>query len=227
VPLEELVRIARARDLIMVDDVGAGALIDFSRFGFEYEPTLLDSIKAGADIVTSSADKLIGASQGGIILGKTDLIKAIRKNPLARMVRVDKLTLAALEATLTLFLDESTALKEIPTLSMLRRDLSEITQQAKNIIKKLSRADLAAEIDHIEGFSEMGSGSLPTQGLPTRLAAVRPTQIGADELSCRLRNYQPPIITRTKNEQVLLDPRTLQKGEDKIVIEALVDILKP
>ncbi len=111
VPLEELVRIGHGRGIIVIDDVGAGPLLDFSRFGFDKEPTLQESVQAGADLITASADKLIGASQGGIILGRADLIRAVRKNPLARIVRVGKLTLAALEATLSLFLDEAQALR--------------------------------------------------------------------------------------------------------------------
>jgi len=139
VPLDELVEIAHSNNLVMVDDVGAGALIDFSQFGFEPEPTLAESIEQGADIVTSSADKLIGASQGGIILGKAKLIQAIRKNQFARIVRVGKLTLAVLEATLKLFLDEQVALREVPTLRMLMRSSSQILEQAENIESQLKK----------------------------------------------------------------------------------------
>ena len=131
VPLAQLVPLARARGLVVIDDVGAGPLVDFSRFGFEKEPTLPESVAAGADIITSSADKLIGGSQGGIILGRAPLIQAIRKNPLARIVRPGKLALAALEATLTLFLDESVALREVPTLRMLRRDGARVLDDAQ------------------------------------------------------------------------------------------------
>ncbi|MHC4229769.1 MAG: L-seryl-tRNA(Sec) selenium transferase, partial [Planctomycetota bacterium] len=138
VALDELVDIAHSHGLAMIDDVGAGALIDFSQFGFEHEPTLAESIDNGADIVTASADKLIGASQGGIILGKSKLIDAVRKNQFARIVRVGKLTLTTLEATLKLFLDESIALAEVPTLRMLRRDASEIAKQAEHLVSQLS-----------------------------------------------------------------------------------------
>jgi L-seryl-tRNA(Ser) seleniumtransferase len=227
VSLEDMAAIAQEHNLVLIDDVGAGALIDFSRFGFDYEPTLLDSVRGGADVISCSADKLIGAGQGGIILGKAEHIKKIRKNPLARMMRVDKLTLAVLEATLTLFLDEETALAEVPTLAMLQRGLPELSKQAEKIVRQLKGADIAAEIEDVAGFSEMGSGSLPTQGLPTRLVAVRPKRMSVDRLLQGLRKYQPPIIARIEEEQVLLDPRTLQKGEDKIIVEALAEILKP
>ena len=121
VPLPELVTLAHANGLLLFDDVGAGSLIDFSRFGFDKEPTLIESVAAGADVVTASGDKLIGASQAGLILGRAALIQKIRKNQFARIVRAGKLTLAALEATLTLFLDEAAALEHVPTLRCLRR----------------------------------------------------------------------------------------------------------
>ncbi len=225
VPLDELVEIAHAHGLIMIDDVGAGALIDFSRFGFEPEPTLTESISTGADIVTSSADKLIGASQGGIILGKAKLINAIRKNQFARIVRVGKLTLAALEATLKLFLDETTALSEVPILQMLMRDTSEITDEAQRFASQLRKGISNAAVTTTPGFSQMGSGSLPTQNLATTLVALRPEKISAESLTKQLRLYRPPIFTRIQNDQVLIDPRTLRGGDGKKIIEALLEIL--
>lgn len=224
VSLDELVDIAHSHGLVMIDDVGAGALIDFSQFGFEPEPTLDESIAKGADIVTSSADKLIGASQGGIILGRTKLIDAVRKNQFARIVRVGKLTLAALEATLKLFLDEAVALREVPTLKMLRRDAAEIAKQAEVMATELKKSVSGAEVTTICGFSQLGSGSLPGQNLPTTLVALQPEIIGAESLAQRLRHYDTPIFTRIQNDQVLIDPRTLLVGDDKIVVEALIEI---
>jgi L-seryl-tRNA(Ser) seleniumtransferase len=225
VPLDELVEIAHKHKLTMIDDVGAGALIDFSQFGFEPEPTLAESISKGADIVTSSADKLIGAAQGGIILGKAALIEAIRKNQFARIVRVGKLTLAALEATLKLFLDESLALSEVPTLRMLRRDASEIAEHAKRLASQLSKAVSGVAVSTLSGFSQMGSGSLPTQNLPTTLVALRPEKVSAETLARRLRQYRTPIFARIQSDQVLIDPRTLLSGDDKTVLEASLEIL--
>jgi L-seryl-tRNA(Ser) seleniumtransferase len=225
VSLDELVEIAHSHKLIMIDDVGAGALIDFSQFGFEPEPTLTESISRGADIVTSSADKLIGASQGGIILGKAELIEAVRKNQFARIVRVGKLTLVTLEATLKLFLDESMALSQVPTLQMLRRDDSEIAKKAERLASQLGKSISDSTITTIPGFSQMGSGSLPTQNLATTLVAIRPEKISAESLASRLRRYSTPIFTRIQNDQVLIDPRTLVGGDDKIVIKALLEIL--
>ena len=225
VPLDELVDIAHSHELTMIDDVGAGALIDFSQFGFEPEPMLAESIGKGADIVTASADKLIGASQGGIILGKAELIGAVRKNQFARIVRVGKLTLATLEATLKLFLDESLALAEVPTLKMLRRDAAEIAEQAERLASQLRKSIADAEVKNIEGFSQMGSGSLPAQNLATTLVAVRPEKTSAESLARKLRQYSTPIFARIQNDRVLIDPRTLLAGDDKIIVNALFDIL--
>ena len=225
VPLEELVKIAHAHNLILIDDAGAGPLIDFSRFGFDKEPTLRESVQAGADLITSSADKLIGAAQGGIILGRAGMIQAIRKNPLARIVRVGKLTLAALEATLSLFLDESLALREVPALRMLCRSLGEIAEQADRIAGAIGQGTAEAIVTVIDGYSQMGSGSLPTQNLATRLVAVQATKIGPDELALRLRRHSPPVFARIHKDQVLVDPRTLLEGEEEVVLKALLEVL--
>ncbi len=225
VPLDELVEIAHSHELVMIDDVGAGALIDFSQFGFEPEPTLADSIRTGADIVTSSADKLIGASQGGIILGRAKLIEAVRKNQFARIVRVGKMTLAVLEATLKLFLDQSVALREIPTFRMLMRDGSEIKEQAERLVMQLKEGISNATVTTLCGFSQMGSGSLPAQNLATTLVAVRPAKISAESLAKQLRQYSTPIFARIQNDQVLFDPRTLLAGDDEILLKALLLIL--
>ncbi len=225
VALEEMVAIAHKHNLTLIDDVGAGALIDFSQFGFEPEPLLADSIRLGADIVTCSADKLIGASQGGLILGKKALVDAVRKNQFARIVRVGKLTLAVLEATLKLFLDESVALREVPTLQMLRRSADEIREHAEQLAAQMREGNVAAQITTTSGFSEMGSGSLPTQNLATTLVAITPQKIGVDELAQRLRLFEPPVFARIQNDQVLLDPRTLREGDDEIVVEAVAAAL--
>jgi L-seryl-tRNA(Ser) seleniumtransferase len=211
----------------MIDDVGAGALIDFSQFGFEPEPILADSIRQGADIVTCSADKLIGASQGGIILGKKALIDAVRKNQFARIVRVGKLTLAVLEATLKLFLDESVALREVPTLQMLRRSADEIREQAERLASQIRDRNVAATATTTSGFSEMGSGSLPAQNLATTLVAITPEKISVAVLAKRLRLCEPPVFARIQNDQVLIDPRTLRDGDDTVVIEAVAAALAP
>jgi L-seryl-tRNA(Ser) seleniumtransferase len=207
--------------------VGAGALLDFSRFGFTDQPTLPDAIRAGADVVISSADKLIGASQAGLIMGKADVIRRIRKDPLARILRVGKLTLAALEATLSLFLDEAAALREVPTLAMLARPLEDIAAQADRIAAALRQAVPSAHVDVIVGESEMGSGSMPTRTIATRLVAVASDAVSAGDLLDRLRASEPPVIARIKDGRVLLDPRTLLDGDEEPLIAALTNAFSP
>jgi L-seryl-tRNA(Ser) seleniumtransferase len=224
-PVDELVRIAHAKGLVMIDDIGSGALIDYSRFGFEKEPTVQDSIKAGADIITSSADKLIGACQAGLIFGKANLINAIRKNQFARIVRVGKFTLAALEATLKLFFDEETALSEVPTLQMMMKSKDEIAKQARKIISELKKKITDVSIEAVEGFSQVGSGSMPEQNLPTTLVAIRPKKIDAETLAYQLRRNNPPVFARIADDRVLIDPRTLLDNEDKILVKAVIEIL--
>ncbi|MEN6333987.1 MAG: L-seryl-tRNA(Sec) selenium transferase [Phycisphaerales bacterium] len=219
VPLDTLVEIAHRHNLVMIDDVGAGALIDFSQFGFEPEPTLPDSVREGADIITCSADKLIGSSQGGIILGKKALIDKVRKNQFARIVRVGKLTMAVLEATLKLFLDETVALREVPTLQMLQRSAEQIRQHAERLVTALRERNVDAAT--ASGFSQMGSGSLPAQNLATTLVAITPQGVGAETLAKRLRLHETPVFARIQNDQVLIDPRTLREGDDAILIEAV------
>ena len=224
VPLGELVKLAHDNALTLIDDVGAGALIDFSRFGFDYEPTLGDSIRAGADVVTSSADKLIGAAQGGIILGREDIVKAIRRNPWARIVRVDKLTLGAIEATLMLFLDEARALGEVPTLAMLNRRQKEMRRQAQGIADVVNKGGCGVTATVVDGFSKMGSGSLPEQKLPTSLVAVVSERFGANRLASELRKWEPPIIARIQDDRVLIDVRTLLSDDCEIVMQAILGI---
>ncbi|MBE3070171.1 MAG: L-seryl-tRNA(Sec) selenium transferase [Planctomycetes bacterium] len=225
VPGADLARLAHERGLVFIDDVGAGALFDYARFGFTDEPALPDSVRSGADLITSSADKLIGASQGGIILGTAALIQKVRKNPLARILRVGKLTLAALEATLSLFFDEDLALRELPTLRMLVRDLADTGRQAKRIASAVRRRVPDADVAVIDGSSQMGSGSLPTQNVPTRLVAVRSSAMTADALAASLRRHEPPVFARIQDDRVLLDPRTLLAGDEQEVVTALAGIL--
>ena len=220
VPLEELVGLGRAHGLTVIDDVGAGPLIDFSQFGFQKEPTLAESVAAGADVITSSGDKLIGGPQAGILLGKERWIQAIRKNPLARIVRPDKLALAALEATLVLFLDQQRALDEVPTLRMLRRDLADIETQAERIAAAIRASVPGAKAEVVEGFSQMGSGSLPGQDLPTRLVAVQAENLEEGEIARRLRRHDPPVFARVGQGRVLADPRTLLDGEEAALVAA-------
>jgi L-seryl-tRNA(Ser) seleniumtransferase len=225
VPLRTLVEIAHGHRLVLYDDLGAGPLVDVSQFGFKREPTLIDSVRAGADLVSCSADKLIGGPQGGIILGRAKWVRAVRKNPFARIVRAGKLTLAALEATLPLFLDQARAFREVPTLRLLARPLDEIAQQAERIAVALTGRSVAADVAVVKGYSQMGSGSLPTQNLPTRLVAIVPGSESAGLFARRLRQHRPPIFTRVKKQRVLIDPRTVLDGEEQDLIDGVAAVL--
>lgn len=220
-PLETMIAIARKHNVVLIDDVGAGSLIDATRFGFEKEPTLQESVRAGSDLITSSADKLIGAGQGGIILGRKTLVDAVRKNPFARIVRPGKFNLAALETTLSLFLDPDEALRRVPTLRMLARDFNDIAAQADRIAAALKERAVQADVSVIDGFSQMGSGSLPTQNLPTRLVTASPHNQSVANLARRLRKGTPSIVTRVKTEQILIDPRTLLEDDEALLVDAV------
>jgi L-seryl-tRNA(Ser) seleniumtransferase len=167
----------------------------------------------------------MGASQAGIIAGNPELVEKIRKNQFMRIVRPGKLTLAALEATLEIFLDEQAAITKIPTLEMLMRDKLQIARQAQRMAKKIKAAAKHVEVTTIDGFSQMGSGSLPTQDIPTHLVAIRPKNMNAETFAGGLRASATPIFTRVEQEKVLIDPRTLRANDEQEVVEAIVKIL--
>lgn len=220
VPLETIVEIAHHHRLPVIDDIGSGALIDYRRLGLPEEPTLAESIRAGADLVLCSADKMIGGPQGGLILGRSHWIEAIRKNQLMRALRVDKITLSVLESTLMLFLDDQRACQEVPTLRLVSRPLADIETQARQIADAIAPAVPNGRVEVIDGFSQMGSGSLPGHDLPTKLVAVEAPQ-GAERLAWKLRHHTPPVFARIAKARVLIDPRTLLAGEESTLIEAL------
>jgi len=225
-PIEDLVRVAAEHGLPVIDDLGSGALVDLSRYGLEPEPMVQDSIKAGVDVACFSGDKLIGGPQCGIIVGKADVIGRIRKNPLARAVRVGKMEVAALEATLRLFLDGSRLEQTHPVYRMLSLSVESIESRANAVAAALNESTSgAAEISVIDGESQVGSGSVPAQMLPTKLLSVRPLCMSDDDLAKALRRSEPPIFTRIRQGAVLLDFRTIQPDEDKAVQNALLTAL--
>ncbi len=214
VSVAELARLGKQSGLPVVEDVGSGALLDLSRVGLSKEPLPSESIRAGADLVTFSGDKLLGGPQAGLIVGKRLLVERLRGNPLARAVRIDKLTLAALEATLRLCLDEARAFSGIPVLRALATPLQEIDQQARRLCDQIAKlASGRLEVSVIDGTSEVGGGALPLEAIPTRLVAVQTPDLTAQVLEGRLRRTDPPVMVRIKDNQVLLDPRTVSEGE--------------
>ena len=202
--LAELAELAHARDIPLLYDQGSGALFDTSEFGLAAEPTLLDGLQAGCDIVAFSGDKLLGGPQAGILCGSAALIAVIRKQPLARAVRADKMALAALSATLALYLKER-AFAEIPIWRMISRSLQEITAEADAWTVQLQEQGVAAQT--IAGESTVGGGSLPGTAMPTRLVAV--DHPDAEAFAASLRLNDPPVIGRIQDGRYLIDPRTV------------------
>jgi len=227
--LNELVELGRKSKIPVIDDLGSGALIDFSKYGLPKEPMVQESIEAGADVVCFSGDKLIGGPQCGIIVGKKQYIEKIKKNPLTRALRCDKLTNAVLEATLQVFLlkDEDLFLNH-GVLGVLLKPLAEIKRQASKCARALKKSfprqlDISVE----SAVSEIGGGSLSTEQLPTFVVAVRSKTIPVQDLARSLRQCVTPVFGRVADNKLLLDFRTVLKGEEKIILEAFKAVLKP
>ena len=214
--LKEIVTLAHQHNVPVVHDLGSGALLNTEDYGLLHEPTIYESIEAGCDLVCFSGDKLLGGPQAGIIVGKESLLKSIRKHPLARALRADKLTLAGITATLTHYLkDEATT--QVPIWQMISRPLESIQTSAENWCEYIAAGDM------INGFSTVGGGSLPTEEMPTYLLALTPPN--PDTFLRTLRESMPPIIARIENDQVLLDPRTVLIDREAILLRNLVKAL--
>lgn len=224
VPVSELKKL-KSDKILLIEDLGSGVLIDLSKFGISYEPTVSDSIKNGADIVTFSGDKLLGGPQAGIIVGKKELIDKMKKNPLTRALRVDKFTISALELTFRYYLDEATALSNVPTLSMIVKSVCEIEKQVLRVMDILKQKINSEEIifDIVDDFSEVGGGSLPLEKINTKCLAIKLLRGNIVDFERNLRNYETPVISRIFKDRVLFDFRTIREDEEKIVIEAILN----
>jgi L-seryl-tRNA(Ser) seleniumtransferase len=227
VPVSELKKL-KSDKILLIEDLGSGVLIDLSKFGISYEPTVSDSIKNGADIVTFSGDKLLGGPQAGIIVGKKELIDKMKKNPLTRALRVDKFTISALEATFRYYLDEATALSNVPTLSMIVKSVCEIEKQVLRVMDILKQKINSEEIifDIVDDFSEVGGGSLPLEKINTKCLAIKLLRGNIVDFERNLRNYETPVISRIFKDRVLFDFRTIREDEEEIVIEAILNACK-
>ncbi|MFI3251088.1 MAG: L-seryl-tRNA(Sec) selenium transferase [Eubacteriales bacterium] len=221
VPLAELVALGAKHHLPVLEDLGSGSLCNLDQFGISDEPTVQDSIQSGIDLVTFSGDKLLGGPQCGIIVGKKCYLDILKKHPLTRAMRVDKMTLAALEATLNSYLKEQ-ATTEIPVLSMLSETPTTLEKRAKNLCNLLKKAGISAKVQ--PDCSEVGGGSVPTQTLPTLVVAVETTQ-NLQALTTHLRHRSTPIIGRISHDQFLLDLRTLTESEFPEIVSALAEVL--
>jgi L-seryl-tRNA(Ser) seleniumtransferase len=224
--LQELVQLGGDHRIPVMADLGSGCLVDLTRYGLEKEPTVQETIRTGADVVTFSGDKLLGGPQAGIILGKKKFLDAIKTNPLTRALRIDKLTLAALESTLLLYLDEERALEEIPTLRMLRVDRSILKKRAGRLLAKLSEAiKKRAELTLKEDVSQVGGGALPLQELPTIVLALKPIDFSVNRLEKKLREVDPPIISRISKDELILDMRTVSDEETPLLAAGIEEAL--
>jgi L-seryl-tRNA(Ser) seleniumtransferase len=220
--LDELVALARRRNLPLMEDLGSGALFDLRSVGITGEPGVVDSLRAGVDIVTYSGDKLLGGPQAGLISGRADLVARMRSNSLFRALRVDKLTYAALEATLLAYVKRDH--DAVPVLRMMRLSKDEISHRAGRIVSKVESAQAKSghlKLELVDGESVVGGGAAPSAVLPTRLIALTHADLSADELSARLRANAPPIVARVEDGRVLLDLRTVLPEQDVVLVEML------
>lgn len=220
---EEMVALGRKLGLLVIEDLGSGMLMELTEYGLPYEPTVQQAVKAGMDVVTFSGDKMLGGPQAGIIVGGREYIDKMKKNPLTRAIRIDKLTLAALEGTLRLYMDKELALKEIPVLRMLTYSSEELIRRARRLSLRLKKRLAAIGTISIEDdFSEVGGGSMPLHKMPTKAVAIKPSGISLTELEERLRAYKTPVIARISRDRLLLDVRTIMDDEFEAVEAAML-----
>lgn len=219
--LAELVALGQKHNVPVIDDAGSGAMLDFNRFGFSGEPVVRESIKAGVDLVLFSGDKLLGGPQAGIIAGRTDLIQKIEKDPLMRAFRLDKMTLAALEATLRLYLDEEKALREIPTLRMLSTTKEQLRPRVEAMASRLREVSGLEKVTLFDDIAYVGGGSLPDQAMPTVVLAIEPASISDEELAYRLRLQSPAVMGRLSEGKLLFDLRTVFPEQESELIDAV------
>jgi L-seryl-tRNA(Ser) seleniumtransferase len=209
----------------VIHDVGSGALIDLAPYGVQGEPSPSESVRLGADVVLSSGDKLLGGPQCGIVLGKREVVKRLSAHPLARALRVDKLTLAALAATLRLYRDPNVARLRVPFLALLTTPIENLRQRAKRLAPQIAAMAAGVTAEVIEEQAEVGGGSGPGQAIATICLAVTAAATSAERLAWRLRTGKRPVVARIKQERVLLDLRTVFARQDLELIEAVAAAL--
>jgi L-seryl-tRNA(Ser) seleniumtransferase len=227
VALKELVALGARHGLPVMEDLGSGTFIDFSKYGLPKEPTVQDSVASGADVVTFSGDKLLGGPQAGIIVGRAAMIERIRRNPIHRALRIDKLTLAGLETTLRLYRDEERAIAAIPTLRMLTEKAAVIEARGRELAQRLAElGDERLACGLVHRPSKAGGGALPLLELPSCCLQVRVRGMSANALEAALRRSDPPIITRIEDDACLMDLRTVQTEEIAIIAAVLSNLLQ-
>ena len=226
VTLEEMVEIGHAHNLPVIYDMGSGSMIRLQDYGIQDEPNVLDTMKTGVDILSFSGDKLLGGPQAGIIIGKREWIEKMKKNPLTRAFRIDKLTLAALEATLRDYLDPEEALKSIPTLQMMTATVADLQPKGQKLFDLLNNEPDGYTVELTEDFGQIGGGSVPTQMIPSVVVALKTTKISLDTLEEQLRHVSLPIIARISKERMLFDVRTIDERHFDYINETIRKLCK-
>lgn len=225
VTIADLAPLAKERELPLIEDLGSGVLVDLSKYGLTYEPTVQDSIKSGADVVCFSGDKLLGGPQAGIIIGKKKYIDMMKKNQLTRALRIDKFTATALELVLQEYLSEEKAIQNIPVLRMIHETKEEVTARARSLKNMLNRAGLDADFGLEECESQIGGGSLPLERIPSMAVTVKPHNISVPKLEEEMRHLEVPIIPRTANDTIYLDVRTIESRWFKQIVQMMGELI--
>jgi L-seryl-tRNA(Ser) seleniumtransferase len=227
VTLSELVALGASHELPVMEDLGSGTFIDFSQYGLIKEPTVQESVRTGADIITFSGDKLLGGPQAGIIVGRQGIVDRVKQNPLTRALRIDKMTLAALEYTLRLYRDVPKAVATIPTLQMLLMPLNTILLRAQQLAEQLvALGDNRLALEIVDHTSKAGGGSLPLLELPTKGVAIKIKGLSANTIEVFMRERDIPVIGRIEDDAFLVDPRTVQEDELELITEAFKALME-
>lgn len=225
VGIDELIPLSKEKDIPVIEDLGSGVLIDLSKYGLTYEPTVQESIRKGADVVCFSGDKLLGGPQAGIIIGKKKYIDQMKKNQLTRALRIDKFTATALEVVLQEYLCEEKAIQNVPVLRMITKPLEEVAKDAKSLCRILKNRKVRAEVLVEPCESQIGGGSLPLERIPSMAVTIRPENMTTAELEERMRHLEVPIIGRTMNDKIYLDARTLDRQWFQTAADGLGEVL--
>ena len=225
VGIDELMPIAKEHDIPVIEDLGSGVLIDLSKYGLTYEPTVQESVAKGADVVCFSGDKLFGGPQAGIIVGKKKYIDMMKKNQLTRALRIDKFTAAALELVLQEYLSEEQAVQHIPVLRMITEPLDEVARRARSLARTIRSTDVPAKVDVVSCESQIGGGSLPMERIPSMAVAIHPKHESVAALEDQMRHLTVPMSPRTVNDTIMLDVRTVETEDFKLIAAELQELL--
>lgn len=226
VSVDELCKLGKEKNIPVIEDIGSGVLVDLSKYGLEYEPTVQDSIKSGVDIVSFSGDKLLGGPQAGIIVGKKKYIDKMKKNPLTRAFRIDKFTATILEMIFHEYLNEEDAIKNIPVLSLITKDIKEIEESANKLYEKLRDLKDVAHVEIEDTLSQIGGGSLPAERIKSKCVTILPKNISTSALEEKLRLGENPVVGRISEDKLILDMRTVLEDEIDILSQKIIKILK-